>query len=194
MELRSTREMRRNQRLDQAAAGRADRSAPAPAPSQPARPAADRVSLSRQAVSFLEEQNRRMWQYQQEREQRRQSRLDSELSALDTAKNRLKRMEDELDILNKCNKIAASIMKGNRVPTEDLRYLMEHDQAGYKLAMAMRRHNPDPKDEESVLDEEDRKGERNEASGGGEAPGVSAPEASSGGGTSARSHRMSFGG
>ena len=26
-------------------------------------------------------------------------------------------------------------------------------QAGYKLAMAMRRHNPDPKDEESVLDE-----------------------------------------
>lgn len=182
MELRSTREMRRNQRLDQAAAGRADRSAPAPAPSQPARPAADRVSLSRQAVSFLEEQNRRMWQYQQEREQRRQSRLDSELSALDTAKNRLKRMEDELDILNKCNKIAASIMKGNRVPTEDLRYLMEHDQAGYKLAMAMRRHNPDPKDEESVLDEEDRKGERNEASGGGEAPGVSAPEASSGGG------------
>ncbi len=179
MELRSTREMRRNQRLDQAAAGRADRSAPAPAPSQPARPAADRVSLSRQAVSFLEEQNRRMWQYQQEREQRRQSRLDRELSALDTAKNRLKRMEDELDILNKCNKIAASIMKGNRVPTEDLRYLMEHDQAGYKLAMAMRRHNPDPKDEESVLDEEDRKGERNEASGGGEAPSV---EAAGGGG------------
>ncbi len=179
MELRSTREMRRNQRLDQAAAGRADRSAPAPAPSQPARPAADRVSLSRQAVSFLEEQNRRMWQYQQEREQRRQSRLDSELSALDTAKNRLKRMEDELDILNKCNKIAASIMKGNRVPPEDLRYLMEHDQAGYKLAMAMRRHNPDPKDEESVLDEEDRNGQRNEASGGGEAPSV---EAAGGGG------------
>jgi len=187
MELRSTREMRRNQRLDQAAAGRADRSAPAPAPapSQPARPAADRVSLSRQAVSFLEEQNRRMWQYQQEREQRRQSRLDSELSALDTAKNRLKRMEDELDILNKCNKIAASIMKGNRVPTEDLRYLMEHDQAGYKLAMAMRRHNPDPKDEESVLDEEDRgsgetagTGEAAPAEGGGYAP-------SSGGGESA---------
>ena len=52
-------------------------------------------------------------------------------------------------------------------------------QAGYKLAMAMRRHNPDPKDEESVLDEEDRKGERNEASGGGEAPSV---EAAGGGG------------
>lgn len=178
MELRSTREMRRNQRLDQAAAGRADRTAPAPAPSQPARPAADRVSLSRQAVSFLEEQNRRMWQYQQEREQRRQSRLDSELSALDTAKNRLKRMEDELDILNKCNKIAASIMKGNRVPTEDLRYLMEHDQAGYKLAMAMRRIKKDPEDCESVLDEEDRNGGR-ESEG---SPEAAAPEASGGSG------------
>ena len=72
-------------------------------------------------------------------------------------------------------------MKGNRVPLEDLRYLMEHDQAGYKLAMAMRRHNPDPEDEESVLDDEDRNGAV-ESSGGGEAfPGLSVPEAPSGG-------------
>ena len=72
-------------------------------------------------------------------------------------------------------------MKGNRVPPEDLRYLMEHDQAGYKLAMAMRRHNPDPEDEESVLDDEDRNGAV-ESSGGGEAfPGLSVPEAPSGG-------------
>ncbi len=174
MELRSTREMRRNEQLARAQTKRTDRS-PAPAESARTRPQGDRLSLSRQAVNFLEEQNRRMWQYQQEREQRRQSRLDSELSALDTAKSRLKRMEDELDILSKCQKIAASIMKGNRVPPEDLRYLMEHDQAGYKLAMAMRRHNPDPEDEESVLDDEDRNGAA-EASGGGEAfPRPSAP-------------------
>lgn len=179
MELRSTRELRRNEQIARTAAKKAEASAPAR--KAPARPAVDKVTLSRQAVSYLEEQNRRMWQYQQEREQRRQSRLDSELSALDTAKNRLKRMEDELDILNKCQKIAASIMKGNRVPPEDLRYLMEHDQAGYKLAMAMRRHNPDPEDEESVLDDEDRNGAV-ESSGGGEAfPGLSVPEAPSGG-------------
>lgn len=178
MELRSTRELRRNEQIARTTAKKAEASAPAR--KSPARPAADKVTLSRQAVSYLEEQNRRMWQYQQEREQRRQSRLDSELSALDTAKSRLKRMEDELDILNKCQKIAASIMKGNRVPPEDLRYLMEHDQAGYKLAMAMRRHNPDPEDEESVLDDEDRNGAA-ESSGGGEAfPGLSVSEASSG--------------
>lgn len=156
MELRSTRELRRNEQIARTTTKKAEASAPAR--KAPAQPAVDKVTLSRQAVSYLEEQNRRMWQYQQEREQRRQSRLDSELSALDTAKNRLKRMEDELDILNKCQKIAASIMKGNRVPPEDLRYLLEHDQAGYKLAMAMRRHNPDPEDEESVLDDEDRNG------------------------------------
>lgn len=179
MELQSTRELRRNEQIARTAAKKAEASPPAR--KAPAQPAADKVTLSRQAVSYLEEQNRRMWQYQQEREQRRQSRLDSELSALDTAKSRLKRMEDELDILNKCQKIAASIMKGNRVPLEDLRYLMEHDQAGYKLAMAMRRHNPDPEDEESVLDEEDRNGAV-EGSGGGEAfPGLSVPEAPSGG-------------
>lgn len=179
MELRSTREMRRNEQIARTTAKKAEASAPAR--KAPAQPAADKVTLSRQAVSYLEEQNRRMWQYQQEREQRRHSRLDSELSALDTAKSRLKRMEDELDILNKCQKIAASIMKGNRVPLEDLRYLMEHDQAGYKLAMAMRRHNPDPEDEESVLDDEDRNGAV-EGSGGGEAfPGLSVP--APGGGT-----------
>ena len=176
MELRTTRELRRNERLTKAMVKEKEgKGAAAPVQPKPARQAADKLTLSRQALGYLQEQSRLAW----EREQRRQSRLDSELSALDTAKNRLKRMEDELDILNKCNKIAASIMKGNRVPTEDLRYLMEHDQAGYKLAMAMRRHNPDPKDEESVLDEEDRKGERNEASGGGEAPSV---EAAGGGG------------
>ena len=45
-------------------------------------------------------------------------------------------MEDKLDMMNKCQKIAAAIMRGDRVPPEDLRYLMEHDKEGYKLAMA----------------------------------------------------------
>ena len=40
--------------------------------------------------------------------------------------------------------IAASIMRGDRVPPEDMAYLMNNDPEGYKLAMAMRRENPDP--------------------------------------------------
>lgn len=147
MELRSAGELRRNEQLARTGPKKAEESATAR--KAPARPAADKVSLSRQAVAFLEERNRRMWQYQQEQEQRRQA---------DSAKSRPKGMEKELDVLSKCQKIAAAIMKGNRVPPEDLRYLMEHDQEGYKLAMAMRRHNPDPEDEESVLDDEDKNG------------------------------------
>ena len=84
--------------------------------------------------------------------------------------------------MRKCQKIAASIMKGNRVPPEDLEYLMKNDPDGYKLAMAMRRENPDPEDEKSVLDDEDRNGGSAEGSGGGESPPVSAPEAPSTGG------------
>ena len=106
-------------------------------------------------------------------------------SQLESSKGHLDRLDKALKVLSKCQKIAASIMKGNRVPPEDLRYLMENDPEGYKLAMAMRRQNPDPEDEKSVLDEEDKNGGSTERSGdSGEAPGVSAPEASSGSGAS----------
>ena len=180
MELQTTRELRRNERFDRTAAKKADAPAQAPYPPPPPPPTAP-LSRARQAVSFLEEQNRRMWEHQREQEERRYARMEQKIAGMDATKQKLDRMEDELDIMNKCNKIAASIMKGNRVPTKDLIYLMEHDQAGYKLAMAMRRHNPDPKDEESVLDEEDLKGKTPEASVGGEAPAPSAEAPDTGG-------------
>ena len=158
MELRTTREMRRNQRLDKAVA-KQEKAQAAPAQSQQAqRRPADKLTLSRQALSYLEEQNRLVWEREQEREQRRQSRMNDSLSALDTAKSQLDAMEEKLKVMNKCQKIAAAIMRGDRVPPEDMAYLMNNDPEGYKLAMAMRRENPDPEDCESVLDEEDREG------------------------------------
>ncbi|MDE6282302.1 MAG: hypothetical protein K2M15_11060 [Oscillospiraceae bacterium] len=175
MELRATREMRRNEQLSKAMAKKADTlDAPAKAQAKPAQQqeSADKLTLSRQALAFFEEQNR----LRQAEEQRRAAQKQSGSSELDL-------LEKALDVQDKCLKIAASIMKGNRVPPEDLEYLMNNDPEGYKLAMAMRRENPDPEDEESVLDDEDRNGGRTEASGdSGEAPGVSKAEASSGGG------------
>ena len=112
------------------------------------------------------------------REQRRQGRMNDSLSALDSAKSQLDSMEKKLKVMNKCQKIAASIMRGDRVPPEDLAYLMNNDPEGYKLAMAMRRENPDPEDCESVLDEEDRAGASGEGYGGDAAP----IEGASGGG------------
>ena len=176
MELRTTRELRRNEQLTKAMVKEKEgKGAAAPVQPKPARQAADKLTLSRQALGYLQEQSRLAW----EREQRRHSRMDDSFSALDTAKDQLDAMEKKLKVMSKCQKIAASIMRGDRVPPEDMAYLMNNDPEGYKLAMAMRRENPDPEDCESVLDEEDRKGERDEASGGGEAPSV---EAAGGGG------------
>ena len=118
MELRTTREMRRNAQLDKVMLKKTD--APAKAQtSQPKEPA-DKFSLSQQALAYVDEQN--------------------------------------------------------------LEYLMKNDPDGYRMALALRRENPDPKDEKSVLDDEDKNGGAEESGGEAEAPQVSAPEASSGGG------------
>ena len=160
MGLRSTREMRRNQRLAKAMAKQEKTLTASGQPQQARRQGGDKLTLSQQALSYLEEQSRLAW----EREQRRDRASDS-LSALDTAKSQLDSMAEKLKVMRKCQKIAASVMRGDRVPPEDLAYLMKNDPEGYKLAMAMRRENPDPEDCESVLDEEDRRGNTQAVSG-----------------------------
>lgn len=183
MELYSTREMRRNEQLSRAAPKKADVS-PSPAQTQPARSQAgsDKLTISRQAIDYLEEMSQKMWESAQEREERKHSWLDGQLSAWETKSKQLDEMGEKLKILNKCQKIAASIMKGDNVPPEDMVYLMEHDQEGFKMAIAMRRPKKDPEAVKSVLDDEDRNGGSKEAEGSAEPPSVSAPEASSGGG------------
>lgn len=179
MELRTTREMRRNEQLAKVMGKRAETSdAPAKAQvSQPKEPS-DKFSLSRQALAYVEEQRRAIWDGDQEREQDRTGGL---LDALETKKSELDSMSEKLKTLNKCQKIAAAIMRGDRVPPEDLRYLMEHDKEGYKMALALRRPKKDPEDVESVLDEEDRNGGKTREADGGEAPSVEAAGASEGG-------------
>ena len=109
MELRTTRELRRNERLTKAMVKEKEgKGAAAPVQPKPARQAADKLTLSRQALGYLQEQSRLAW----EREQRRQSRMDDSFSALDTAKDQLDAMEKKLKVMNKCQKIAASIMRG----------------------------------------------------------------------------------
>ena len=71
MELRTTRELRRNERLSKAMAKKAEADAPAPAQPAQKQPPADKLTLSRQALNYLEEQNRLAWERSQEREQRR---------------------------------------------------------------------------------------------------------------------------
>lgn len=187
MELRATRELRRSAQLDKTVEKKADTPAKAQAPQR--QEPADKLTLSRQALAFVEEQRRQMWDAAQEREQKKQDRIGGMLDAMDTQKKQLDSMEKKLDTMNKCQKIAAAVMRGDRVPPEDLRYLMEHDKEGYKMAMAMRRPKKDPKDVESVLDEEDRNGGQTKETGGGEAPSAEAAGASEGGGGASASEK-----
>lgn len=179
MELRATQRLRRNEQAAKTTAKKTDSAnVPARAPSAQPKAPTDKLSVSQQALTWLERQA----ELDREREMRRQERQSDSLSALESKKQALDKLEKESDILSKCLKIAAAIMKGDRVPPEDLKYLMEHDAAGYKLAMAMRREKKDPEDVESVLDEEDKKvGSAEKSESGGEAPAVSAAEATSGG-------------
>lgn len=183
MELRTTQRMRRNEQIARTTAKKADAGDAPRSQSVPAKAPADKVSLSQQALTWLD----RRAELDREREMRRQERQSDILSGLESKKQALDGLDKKLKVLSKCQKIAASIMKGNHVPPEDLRYLMDNDPAGYKLAMTMRRENPDPEDEKSVLDEEDRNGGSTDSAGGGEAPAVSAPEASSSGGEASAS-------
>ena len=176
MELHTTGELRRNAQADRLM-GKKTRTADAPAQAHRQKEPADRLTLSRQAAAFLEQRSREMWEEVREREQRRQDRMDSAARPSD---GELDLLSKGLRVLELCQKIAASIMKGNKVPPEDLKFLMENDPAGYRLAMAMRRHNPDPEEEESVLTDEDKNGKSAEKAGGGEVPSVE-PAAAAGG-------------
>ena len=67
-------------------------------------------------------------------------------------------LSKSLKTMEKCRKIASRIIKGDKVPPQDERYLKDNDPDGYKLALVSRKPKKNPKEWESVLDEEDRMG------------------------------------
>ena len=107
----------------------------------------DQASWSQAALSFLQELNRQDLEKQRkllEQKQKKSGELDS--------------LTKSLKVMDKCRKIASRIMKGDKVPPEDERYLQENDMNGYKLALACRTPKEKPKEWKSVLDDEDRNG------------------------------------
>lgn len=111
---------------------------------------ADRMSLSRQALAYLEVQNQKAQEQARLEAERKSGGKSEEEQALDLLNKSLKAMK-------KCEKIAARIMAGDKVPPEDERYLMKNDLEGYRMAIALRKPKKDPKEWKSVLDDEDRK-------------------------------------
>lgn len=142
MELEGTNRLKKTAQV-QSATGRTERGRNASPLQKTSR--ADRLTLSRQALTYLEEQSREV-----EERTRQESEKSSEEALLDLLDKSNKTMK-------KCQQIAARIMAGDKVPPEDLNYLMKNDMEGYRLAMAMRKTKKNPKEWESVLDEEDRR-------------------------------------
>lgn len=142
MELGRTGEVKRGGRIVSAGAAVPKKSgASGLLSAAPAR--ADRLALSRQVVSYLEERSRQIMEESRKREE-------------SPEKRQLDLMEKALKTMDKCQKIFARVSAGDKVPPEDLRYLEKNDPEGYKLALALRTPKKHPKEWKSVLDDEDR--------------------------------------
>lgn len=73
---------------------------------------------------------------------------------------------ESFDDLGKCMTIAARIMNGDNVPQKDHRFLAEKYPELYERAILLRRVNPEPKDYDSLLeDEEDENAPSEDAAG-----------------------------
>lgn len=107
---------------------------------------ADRLALSQQALSFLEDYNRQVAEKARQEAERKGSGEEELLEFLRKSSK----------MMDKCNQIAARVRAGDRVPPEDLQYLQNKDPDGYKLAIAMRKPKQDPKEYKSILDDEDK--------------------------------------
>lgn len=146
-------------------------------------PHADRLSLSRQAASFVQEQDRIA---------REVAKIIQRFTANDSTEEQGKTedemMAEELKVRERCQKIMSRLMKGDKVPPKDLQYLAQNDMEAYRLAMAARMMAPKkkPKEWESVLKDEDEQSAKSggEVSGGAASSGEEGAAAASGEGES----------
>ena len=127
-----------------------------------AQPQTDRVSSAqeavRQAVEQLDAQSQRLAALAQQDQQTEKKpfiwdMLDGEEKSGDSEADAL---GEQMKTMDRCHKIAARIMRGDKVPPQDEQYLMMNDPDGYKLALAMRTPKKHPKKHESVLKDEDK--------------------------------------
>lgn len=156
MEVNLEGRLRRMERLARPDGGKKD----VPAAESPApRPKTDSVSSSRQAAEQMADQSRRLAALvRQDRQAEKKPFLWDMLDGEEkTGNSEADALGEQMKAMERCHKIAARILRGDKVPPQDERYLMMNDPDGYKLALAMRRPKKHPKKWESVLKEEEKK-------------------------------------
>lgn len=126
----------------------------------------DSLTLSRDIAEQLKEQSQRLIALvQEDRESEKKPFIWDILDGEEkTGNSEADALGEQMKAMERCHKIAARIMRGDKVPPEDERYLMENDPDGYRLALAMRKPRKHPKKWESVLkDEKKQASERGES-------------------------------
>jgi len=118
------------------------------------RPQTDRFVLSRRVAEQLEAQNRLLMDLAR-KEEKKPFVWDMTDSWEETGNSEADALGEQMKTMERCHKIAARIMRGDRVPPQDEQYLRMNDPDGYKLAMAMRTPKRNPKKWQSVLKKED---------------------------------------
>lgn len=148
-------------------------------------PKMDKLTLTRQAIEKLTEQSERLKNLLEREKPEQRFPYLWDMDGEESGNSELDALEEGLKAMRKCQEIARRIMRGDKVPPEDERYLMENDPEGFKLALAMRKPKKNPKEWESVLKDEKKSEQSN--SGGEDAAPAASCDASGGaseGGTS----------
>ncbi len=125
---------------------------------QTAQPVKDEADWSSKAIAYLQRTREEMME-----EASKKQEMDYLYTDMEQQKKKMDQLEKMLRTQRLCMKIAASIMRGDRVPPEDMKYLAEHDPDGFKLAMAMRKPKRNPEKCKSVLKDEDKRSEPSES-------------------------------
>lgn len=128
----------------------------------------DRLHISQLTAGYLQEQSRLtqevakiIQRFMAEREQKEGQ-----------GKTEADAMAERLKVMERCQKIAARIMAGDKVPPQDMQYLAENDSLGYKMAMAGRMLSKEkPKEWESVLEDDEKEAGASGGSGAAESGG-----------------------
>ncbi len=132
---------------------------------QAAQPVKDEADWSSKAIAYLQRTQEEIM-----KEASKKQEMDYLYTDMEQKKKKMDQLEKMLRTQRLCMKIAASIMRGDRVPPEDMEYLAQHDPDGFKLAMAMRKPKRNPEQCKSVLKDEDkRSGSAESGEGSGEA-------------------------
>lgn len=109
----------------------------------------EQFQRNREALSLIEEQAREAEEKFRQAAARRLAEPEEQTEGSDE----FKAMAEYLKVMQRCQEIARRLMQGDRVPPEDEQYLMTNDPKSYKLALAARKPNPNPREWDSVLPE-----------------------------------------